>query len=159
MRAFLATALLLIVFVGSLMAGDVDLSAPLNRKALTREEAAKLKNPIPFTRASVSRGKHIYLRNCQYCHGIDGKATNSIDFESTDLTDIRMWRFGTTDGDIYLTTRDGAGDDMPPFHEQIKTEGEMWHLVNFVHRLRPKHRPFVKVEEKTEKKETESDKD
>lgn len=93
-------------------------------------------NPIPVTEASIARGRTLYLRRCQTCHGYDGRALENIDFEATDLTTPSRWRFGTREGDIFRTTHDGAAEEMPPFRSQM-TDEEIWHVVNYVRSLWP----------------------
>ncbi|GEM_PF-1083823 len=109
-------------------------------------EAKALKNPVSHTRASVARGKNIYLRLCQQCHGADGRAQESVDFVATDLTQPRAWRHGDSDGEVFVALRDGTGPNMPGFKDKVGEE-DLWHLVNFVHSLRPGARPFVEPAE------------
>lgn len=101
-----------------------------------------VKNPIPHTRESVSKGKHVYMRTCQICHGIDGRATETTDFDASDLTEPDIWTQGTTDGEIFAAVRKGVGDDMPPFGNGMLKDDQLWHLVNFVHSLRTDARAF-----------------
>lgn len=108
-------------------------------------DAKSVHNPVPYTRESVSKGKNIYLRNCQTCHGIDGRATETTDFDASDLTDPEIWTHGTTDGEIFAAIRNGAGEDMPPFGKNMLKDRQLWHLANFVHSLRPDARPLVEA--------------
>ncbi|MXW00991.1 MAG: cytochrome c [Holophagales bacterium] len=93
-------------------------------------------NPTPYTQAAEKRGRTHYLRHCQICHGFDGRALENIDFEATDLTDPERWRFGTTDGDLFRSTKFGAGLDMPPFQAELD-DTEIWALVHYLRSLGP----------------------
>lgn len=93
-------------------------------------------NPTPYTQAAEKRGRTHYLRHCQICHGFDGRALENIDFEATDLTDPERWRFGTTDGDLFRSTKYGAGLDMPPFEAELD-DAEIWELVHYLRSLGP----------------------
>ena len=104
---------------------------------LTAEEAKKLKSPIPFTKDSIARGRVIFARNCTVCHGNDGKSEVDVVANATDLTEPKMWRSGTAEGEIFRSIRDGAGDTMPPFKSQFRQEEDLWHLVNFIRSLWP----------------------
>ncbi|HXB70576.1 MAG TPA: cytochrome c [Candidatus Acidoferrales bacterium] len=104
---------------------------------LTAAEARKLKSPIPYTKKSIDRGRLIYSQNCTGCHGTDGKAEVAVIAEATDLTSPKLYKNGTTEGEILRSIRDGAGDQMPPFKSQIDNEEDIWQLVNFVRSLWP----------------------
>lgn len=104
---------------------------------LTSEEAKKLKSPIPFSKESIARGRAIFARNCTACHGNDGKSEVDVVANATDLTDPKLWRSGTTEGEIFRSIRDGAGDTMPPFKSQLPKEEDPWHLVNFIRSMWP----------------------
>ena len=100
------------------------------------DPAVPAANPTPYTEAAEKRGRTHYLRHCQICHGFDGRALENIDFEATDLTDPERWRFGTTDGDLFRSTKFGAGLDMPPFEAELDDE-EIWELVHYLRSLGP----------------------
>ena len=100
-------------------------------------QAVVVVNPTPYTDAAQKRGRTHYLRHCQICHGFDGRALESIDFEAADLTDPERWRFGTTDGDLFRSTKFGAGLDMPPFEAELD-DGEIWDLVHYLRSIGPK---------------------
>jgi mono/diheme cytochrome c family protein len=104
--------------------------------SLTREEARKLKSPVPFSKASIARGKVVYTRECTECHGADGKSQVDVIADATDLTNPKAWKSGTAEGEIFRSIRDGAGDAMPPFADKASTK-DLWHLVNYVRSLWP----------------------
>jgi mono/diheme cytochrome c family protein len=104
---------------------------------MTREEARKLKSPVPFSKASIARGKILYARACTECHGADGKSLVDVIANATDLTNPKVWRSGTSEGEIFRSIRDGAGEAMPPFADKVSKEEDLWHLVNYLRNLWP----------------------
>jgi mono/diheme cytochrome c family protein len=104
---------------------------------LTREEARKLKSPVPFSKASIARGKILYARACTECHGADGKSQVDVIANATDLTNPKAWKSGTSAGEIFRSIRDGAGEAMPPFADKMTKEEDLWHLVNYTRNLWP----------------------
>jgi mono/diheme cytochrome c family protein len=104
---------------------------------LTSDEAKKLKSPVPFSKESISRGRTLFSRDCTACHGNDGKSEVDVVANATDLTQPKFWRSGTSEGEIFRSIRDGAGDTMPPFKAQFQKEEDVWHLVNFIRSLWP----------------------
>jgi mono/diheme cytochrome c family protein len=111
----------------------------------------KLKNPMPYTKKSIARGRNFFIRVCAQCHGPDGKAEIDVIADATDLTKPIMYYSGTTDGEIFRSIKEGAGVSMPPYKTEIKKENDMWHLVNFIRSLWPKdQRPQLQEEKKPE---------
>lgn len=104
---------------------------------LTRDDAQKLKNPVANTKKSIDRGRVIFMQNCTSCHGEDGKAEGSLVASATDLTSPQLYKSGTSEGEIFHSIRDGAGDQMPAFKGQLDSETDIWNLVNFVRSLWP----------------------
>jgi mono/diheme cytochrome c family protein len=124
-------AIVLLVCGGALLvAGD----APAK---LTREEAQKLKNPVADTKQSIARGRVIFMQNCTTCHGENGKAEGSLIADATDLTSPQLYKSGSSEGEIFHSIRDGAGDQMPAFKSQLDSETDIWNLVNFIRSLWP----------------------
>src|SRR5437762_2558728 len=78
--------------------------------SLSREEAKKLKSPVPYTKDSITRGRTLYARSCTPCHGADGKAMVDVVADATNLTEPKLWKSGTSEGEIFRSIRDGAGD-------------------------------------------------
>lgn len=110
------------------------LAAQGNR--MSSDEAKKLKSPIPYSKKSITEGKTLYLRTCTPCHGIDGKATVDVVADATDLTSPKLYKSGVSEGEIFRSIRDGAGETMPPFKSQLSTD-EIWNLVNYIRSLWP----------------------
>ena len=104
---------------------------------LTAEETKKLKNPVPFDKASLARGRLLYVRDCTECHGTDGKSQVDVIANATDLTEPKLWKSGTSEGEVFRSIRDGAGDSMPPFSDKIEKTEDLWHLTNYVRSLWP----------------------
>ena len=125
-----------------------------------RSGAKQLKNPNPYTPASIARGKNLYLRTtCQECHDIDGRALKGSDLaESADLTDPRSWKYGSSDGEIFLDIRDGTPGQMPGFSDRLKDD-QIWHLVNYVRSIGPSSlRPTFVEETKASQPEPQEEK-
>lgn len=123
-----------------------------NDERLSPAEARKLKNAIPFTAKSMARGRTLFARYCTACHGPDGKAQVDVVADATDLTSPAAFKSGSSDGEIFRSIRDGAGETMPPFKTQIDGETSLWHLVNYIHSLWPEsQRPPLEVDKSKEK--------
>ena len=111
---------------------------------MSADEAKKLKNPVAHTKKSVTRGKTLFARDCASCHGPDGKAQVDVVADATDLTSPKLYKSGWSEGEIYRSIRDGAGETMPSFKAQISDDQDLWHLVNFIRSLWPEaQRPKV----------------
>ena len=134
-------AMALLVFGGVLLvSGD----APAK---LTRDDAQKLKSPVPNSKKSIARGRVIFMQNCTSCHGENGKAEGSLIADATDLTSPALYKSGTSEGEIFHSIRDGAGDQMPAFKSQLDSETDIWNLVNFIRTLWPESmRPPVQAD-------------
>lgn len=110
------------------------LSAAAERMA--PEAARKLANPVASTSEAVREGRKTYLRLCQYCHGADGRAQANPDFEAPSLRAPSQWQYGTSDGEMFVSIRDGAGHEMPPFRKQLE-DVQIWQLVLYVRSIGP----------------------
>lgn len=102
------------------------------------EAGKKMKNPVPASAESVAAGKALYQKNCRFCHGADAKGNGPMAPEGThppDLTDAK-WDRGSTDGEIFLVIRDGAGPkfDMKGYKSKM-SETDIWNVVNYLRSL------------------------
>jgi len=116
---------------------------------MTQADARKLVNPVPFTKRAIDLGSFTFQQDCTGCHGRNGKAEASIISATTDLTSPRLYKNGISDGEIFRSIHDGAGDQMPPFKYQGLSETEIWQLVAFIHSLWPEQmRPPLQSDNK-----------
>ena len=99
-------------------------------------DAKKLKNPVAYSKKSITGGRTLFARHCTSCHGPDGKAQVDVVADATDLTSPKWWKSGSSDGEIFRSIRDGAGETMPPFKSQLGPN-DLWNLVNFIRSLWP----------------------
>jgi cytochrome c len=131
------------------VAGIFLLRAQDSDSKLSLEEARKLTNPIPFSKKSIAKGRGFYVRySCTGCHGSDGKSTVDVVANATDLTSPSVYKSGTSDGEMFRSMRDGQGASMPAFKSQVRSEEDLWQLVNFIHSLWPESARPPLVEDK-----------
>ena len=105
------------------------------------EVGKKMKNPVPASAESIAAGKALFQKNCRFCHGADAKGNGPMAPEGThpsDLTDAK-WDRGSTDGEIFLVIREGAGPkfDMKGFKSKL-SETDIWNIINYIRSLGPK---------------------
>jgi mono/diheme cytochrome c family protein len=130
-----AVAVALGVLIAS--AAHSDDKTPTEDGRLTIEAAKKLKSPVAFNKASIARGKVLYTRDCTECHGADGKSLVDVVANATDLTEPKFWKSGTSEGEVFRSIRDGAGEAMPPFSKKVEKEEDLWHMTNYLRSLWP----------------------
>jgi len=129
----------LVIVGATTLALGVGLSAQHKDTAHRHAGAAKLKNPVPASAESIASGRKLYDRHCSECHGDtgkgDGMAGEGLDEKPSNLTDAQ-WEHGSTDGEIFVVIRDGAGakSEMKPFAKKL-TERQMWDVVNYMRTL------------------------
>jgi mono/diheme cytochrome c family protein len=104
-------------------------------------EAAKLKNPVAASPASVAAGQKLYATFCRHCHGVRGLGDGPLaprNPRPPNLTDGN-WEFGSTDGEIFAVIKHGAGEDsqMKPSQPPL-SDTDIWHVVNFLRSIGPK---------------------
>lgn len=105
-----------------------------------RAAAAKLKNPVASSPASIPSGQQLYQKQCRMCHGATGKADTPAakTMGASDLTDA-TWTRGSSDGEIFVVIQEGAGPDykMKGFKGKL-SEQDTWHVVNYIRSLAQK---------------------
>lgn len=102
-------------------------------------EAQKLKNPEPKNDESIEAGKKLYQRHCASCHGPQGKGDGGMALSGgtpSDLTD-ETWDYGSTDGEIFVSIRDGVSADMLAYKDKLN-EKQIWQVVHYLRSLGPK---------------------
>jgi mono/diheme cytochrome c family protein len=95
-------------------------------------------NPVEADDASLTRGKELFVINCQMCHGQTGEGTGPIApflaNKPANLTSPVVQ--SKTDGSLFLTITNGVTGKMPPLNENLLVS-ERWDVVNFLRTLKP----------------------
>jgi len=104
-------------------------------------EGKQMKNPVASSPESIKAGQALFQKNCRFCHGADAKGNGPMAPEGThpsNLTDDK-WDRGSTDGEIFLVIRDGAGPkfDMKGYKSKM-SETDIWNVVNYLRSLQGK---------------------
>ena len=104
-------------------------------------EGKKMKNPVASSPESIKAGQAAFQKNCRFCHGADAKGNGPMAPEGThpsNLTDDK-WDRGSTDGEIFLVIRDGAGPkfEMKGYKSKM-VENDIWNVVNYIRSLQAK---------------------
>jgi mono/diheme cytochrome c family protein len=104
-------------------------------------DGKKMKNPVASSPESIKAGQTAFQKNCRFCHGADAKGDGPMAPEGThpsNLTDAK-WDRGSTDGELFLVIRDGAGPkfEMKGYKSKM-TETDIWNMVNYIRSLQAK---------------------
>jgi mono/diheme cytochrome c family protein len=104
-------------------------------------EGKQMKNPVASSPESIKAGQALFQKNCRFCHNADAKGNGPMAPEGThpsNLTDDK-WDRGSTDGEIFMVIRDGAGPkfDMKGFKSKM-SETDIWNVVNYLRSLQAK---------------------
>ena len=112
------------------------------------DEGKSLSNPVPASPQSLASGKKFYDKLCIECHGEHGDGVSAVaaamkegEVKPPNLIDDQ-WDHGSTDGDIFVSIRDGVGGAaaMKGLNGRPGVgPTEMWHLVNYVRSLHSAH--------------------
>ena len=104
-------------------------------------EGKKMKNPVASSPESIKAGQAAFQKNCRFCHGADAKGNGPMapkDSHPSDLTDAK-WDRGSTDGEIFLVIRDGAGPDfVMKGYKGRMADNDIWNVVNYLRSVGPK---------------------
>lgn len=125
-------------FLGFALAGVTAISA---QNPGGSDEGKKIKNPVASSPASIAAGQALFAKNCRFCHNADAKGNGPMapkDTHPSDLTDAK-WDRGSTDGELFLVLRDGAGPEftMKGYKGRL-SDTDMWNIVVFLRSLGPK---------------------
>jgi mono/diheme cytochrome c family protein len=98
------------------------------------DEAAAVPNPIEANEESVAQGSELYAASCAVCHGDtgegDGPGGASLDPLPADLHEDHVQEL--TDGGLFFIISHGKPETSMPAWENVLTEDERWHVVNFM---------------------------
>lgn len=105
------------------------------------EERARV-NPVPVSPMALAKGRTLYQKHCESCHGAsgkgDGKAARYAARKPHDLTDVALQK-ELTDGEAFWKISTGRREDgdviMPAFATKVPSDDDRWRLVHFVRTL------------------------
>lgn len=92
------------------------------------------KSPLTPTTDVLSKGKGLFVANCQKCHGPLGKGDGPDSKDAADLTDEFRIELNP-DGVLYYKIMNGHPPEMPAFKSTLAKD-DTWALVEFVKSLR-----------------------
>ncbi len=106
----------------------------LSQDWMVPSDHTALTNPSEYNLENIKKGKELYTRNCQSCHGDPGK-NNPLALLPlpVDIASERM--HANSEGDLFYKITTGRGV-MPPFESTI-SENERWKLINFIMNFKP----------------------
>ena len=94
------------------------------------DRAARRKNPTSPGDESLRKGKQIYLKECQDCHGPSGKGDGPAARDMDEIPDLALSRIQKqTDGELFYKI--SVGRKPMPGAEKTLTEEQRWHVVNY----------------------------
>jgi mono/diheme cytochrome c family protein len=130
-REILLALLLAGIFLTVPFYRTIEAHGPAGWKAPAKER--KVKNPVPNTPESRSRGQRIYMDKCASCHGDkgdgQGEMGKALDPHPPDFTDRHMMK-EMTDGEIFWKITSGKSP-MPSYQKELN-KNERWDLVNYI---------------------------
>ena len=102
------------------------------------EEASEVPNPIEADAASVEAGSVVFVTNCATCHGEtgegDGPAAEGLEKKPADLHESHVQEL--SDGALFYIVTHGVPDTPMVAWENVLSEEERWHVVNFLRTFR-----------------------
>jgi mono/diheme cytochrome c family protein len=129
----------LTVILGGLLVSSLTVVTGAAMQSNGNPAAAKIKNPVPATAASIKTGEQLFQKNCVFCHGPKGLGDGKLvpkDMHPANLSDDK-WDRGSTDGEIHAVIMGGIPDKKMPGLKGRVTEADAWHIVNFIRSLGP----------------------
>ena len=105
-------------------------------------EGKKLRNPVASSPASIEAGQKTFQKMCAFCHGKDAAGNGPMVPKGMttppSLIDEK-WERGSTDGEIFLILREGAGPkfEMKGLKGKLADEA-LWHVVNYLRSVQSK---------------------
>jgi mono/diheme cytochrome c family protein len=130
---------LVVVFIATLTTVIAQDAGGGRRGWTIPEGAAKEPNPIPASPEVIAKGKQIYEKTCEKCHGKSGKGDGpdaDPDMEPGDFTDPeRIPR--NPDGVMYYKIWNGRkSPKMPAFKSEGLSQDEVWQVIHYVKTFR-----------------------
>lgn len=133
-RILLTLSLAVVLFFPSLLIAGED---PTVVPGYYPKEYLSMKNPLPFSLATLREGRRVYFGHCETCHGVygDGKGNSAVigkfDPMPRDFTDDNTMS-KKTDGMLYYSISKGVHGTRMFAREDIMPSKERWAVINFI---------------------------
>lgn len=116
--------------IESFLAGKlVDLSVPRSYE--------EKKNPLDASSANANAGRELYQKNCEVCHGFDGKGNTSAGTgvypPPSSLAQSDLEKRKCTDGELFYFIHNGVRNTAMPGWQF--TDQQTWQLIVFIRQL------------------------
>lgn len=133
------------LLIAVLAIGGLAIAAALAQEAgksgdewVAPSRAARKKNPIEASEASLAQGKVVYVKECASCHGDkgkgDGPAVKDLEKKPGDLTSSKTQE--QSDGALFWKITEG--NKPMASYEKTLSEEDRWHVINYLRTLAPK---------------------
>ena len=105
-----------------------------------RDVAAKQRNPVKATEASVAAGKEHFRVFCRPCHGAEAKGgiTGPVALKFIPPPDLTTTELQKQRTDGYWHSYIMAGGAVMPSYAEALSSEEAWHIVNYLRTLAAK---------------------
>ncbi len=109
-------------------------TAAKKKEIQVESKVVEEKNPFSGNPEAIKKGKGIFEKNCQVCHGDDGKGGIGPSLRDN----VWLNKEGDiSDGKLFSIIADGTQAGMPPFGTQIDKDG-IWSLVSYIRSIQGK---------------------
>ena len=99
------------------------------------ERASKRVNPVPSTAETISKGRAVYLKSCESCHGQAGDGDGPKAKElSKKVAALAPGIRGQSDGALFWKITEGK-KPMPSFETDL-TPDQIWQAIDYIRTLR-----------------------
>jgi Cytochrome c. len=96
-------------------------------------EYKKMENPLANDKASVNKGKMVYMKHCRSCHGNtglgDGPKAARLKHFPGDFTSAEFQAH--SDGELFYKSIIGR-DEMPNYEKKIPSKKDQWAVINYL---------------------------
>ena len=97
------------------------------------DKYVKMENPVKPDEESINKGKSLYIKNCQSCHGKTGKGDGpkSAQLDTPPENFLKGDILNQTDGELFYKISEGR-KDMPASKKKITDPNDIWSITNYI---------------------------
>jgi mono/diheme cytochrome c family protein len=99
------------------------------------DQASKMRNPLPITRAVMERGRHVFNNSCIVCHGPGGEGDGTVESHGyprpPSLMSEKVRNY--TDGRIFNIV--SMGQNIMPSYAAQFSQSDRWAVIHYLRAL------------------------